>query len=159
MRKSPIKLVARVQLLFIRITGGLVLKLASWANVLAYRWSRGLVGGKAAGLPVLLLTTTGRKSGKRRTRPLGYLEDGHNYVVIGSNAGQSRNPAWVLNLQSDPQATVQVKGARIPVVAVLVGREERRRIWAEVVSRAPIYDSYQNLTEREIPLVFLRPKS
>ncbi|HEU4600269.1 MAG TPA: nitroreductase/quinone reductase family protein, partial [Solirubrobacterales bacterium] len=86
-------------------------------NVPLYRLSGGRIGGRVNQAPVLLLTTTGRKSGQQRTAPVVYLADGENYVVIGSNAGHSRTPAWSLNLKAKPEAEVEVGRKRIPVRA------------------------------------------
>jgi F420H(2)-dependent quinone reductase len=86
-----------------------MLKVMIRVYVFLYRASGGAIGGKIQGLPVLLITTTGRKSGKSRTVPLGYLKDGSTYVIIASNAGQPRHPAWFFNLQSHPEATLQAK--------------------------------------------------
>ena len=158
-KKSFSQMMSRIQLTLICSSGGLLLKIPSRAHVFLYRRTKGLIGGGAAGLPVLLLTTSGRKSGKRRTVPLGYLVDGSDYVLTGSNAGQHRDPAWSSNLRANPQATIEVKGALIPVVAEGAGPQDRSRLWAELIDRAPIYDGYQHLTVREIPMVVLRPQS
>jgi deazaflavin-dependent oxidoreductase (nitroreductase family) len=81
------------------------------AQVWIYRRTKGRLAGSVRGTPVLLLTTTGRKSGASRTRPVGYLPDAGRFVVCGSNGGADRSPAWALNLRSHPEATVEV-GAR-----------------------------------------------
>ena len=127
------------------------------AHVLLYRLTRGRVGGRAARLPVLLLTTTGAKSGKRRTVPLCYLRDGPSYVVIGSNSGMRRHPGWCINLRKTPQALVQMGSARQRVRAEEAGPADRERLWAQVVARSPLYGTYQGRTTRQIPLVVLRP--
>src|SRR5919202_159512 len=92
-------------------------------NVPVYRATRGRLMGKVGRAPVLLLTTTGRKSGEPRTAPVVYLADGDRYVVIGSNAGNPRPPAWALNLHANPDAQVEVRG-------------DRRRVRARVAARA-----------------------
>src|SRR4051794_6667903 len=120
-------------------------------HVLLYKAFGGAIGGKVQGLPVLLLTTTGRKSGKSRTVPLGYLEDGADYVVIASYAGQPRHPAWFLNLQSHPEATIQVKRSQMQVKAETANPEKRRELWARLVEVSPGYAKYQERTTREIP--------
>ena len=93
-------------------------------------------------MPILLLTAIGRRSGKRRTVPLGYLRDGPDYVVIGSNGGQDEHPAWILNLRANPQTTVQIGRAWVPVVAEEADSERRSRLWVELVGQAPIYEGY-----------------
>ena len=115
--------------------------------------------GDGYDIPCLLLTTTGRKSGKKRTVPLGYMADGPNYVIIGSDAGADRDPAWILNLNSDPLATIQVKGARFPVLAERPDPDERSRLWAALVNQNSVFDTYRSKTSREIPVVVLRPQS
>ena len=112
-----------------------------------------------AGMPILLLTTTGRKSGKRRTVPLGYLEEGPNVVVIGSYGGHERDPGWIHNLRGNPLATIQLKRAHISVVAEPVESLERARLWAKLIESAPIYEGYRKRTARQIPLMILKPQS
>jgi deazaflavin-dependent oxidoreductase (nitroreductase family) len=102
-------------------------------------------------IPALLLTTTGRRSGRPRTTPLGYVTDGDAWVVAGSNWGQPHHPDWALNLRADPLATVTVDGRRVPVRASLAYGPERERLWALLVRAWPAYDSYQRRTgDREI---------
>jgi F420H(2)-dependent quinone reductase len=124
-----------------------------------YRRTGGKVGGKIGEMPVLLLTTTGRKSGQPRTVPLNYLPDGKNYVVTASNSGRDEPPLWFLNLQSNPQATVQVGRRTIPVTAKEATPQEKARLWAILTRKARQYAEYQKLTERDIPMVVLRPRN
>ena len=84
-------------------------KLVMAVHVLLYRQSNGAIGGPNTSMPILLLTTAGRKSGKKVTRPQMYLEDGSNYVIAASNAGLDRHPAWFWNLRSNPRVVIQVK--------------------------------------------------
>jgi deazaflavin-dependent oxidoreductase (nitroreductase family) len=133
-----------------RILGGLHTKL--------YGLSGGAVGGHMGKAPVLLLTTTGRKTGKRRTNPLLYLEDGDDLVVVASKGGAPANPAWFLNLEADPDAVVQVKREQRRVRARRATPEERARLWPKVNEIWERYDSYQSKTTREIPLVILEPR-
>jgi deazaflavin-dependent oxidoreductase (nitroreductase family) len=123
---------------------------------LLYRLSGGRVGGRLWNLPVVLLTTTGRKTGKRRTVPLCSFRDGDDVVVIASYGGLDQPPAWWLNLQANPQAEVQDSGTRRQVIARNAGPEERARLWAEVTARAPGYLEYERRTTREIPVVILQ---
>ena len=123
-----------------------------------YKISSGRIGGRLSGLNVLLLTTTGRKSGKQRTTPLGYFRDEEgSYVIIGSNAGFNTHPAWFHNLKHKPQATIQVKEKRMEVNAEVVGPDRRNQLWSHLVELAPFYDNYTKKTSREIPVVILRP--
>jgi deazaflavin-dependent oxidoreductase (nitroreductase family) len=134
----------------------LFLIVVSRIHVGLFRLSRGRIGARIGkGLPVLLLTTTGRKSGKRRTTPLLYVEDGGRYVVVASVGGAPKHPAWYLNLRDDPRATVEVRGRRFAVRAETAGPEERARLWRALTAMYPTYDSYQAKTSREIPVVIL----
>jgi deazaflavin-dependent oxidoreductase (nitroreductase family) len=118
--------------------------------------SGGRVAGRiAGGGPVLLLTTTGRKSGKHRTTPLLYLEDAGRYVVIASVGGAPKHPAWYLNLLANPAATIEVGRRKLAVSATTALAEERARLWPLVVEMYAGYDGYQAKTTREIPLVIL----
>jgi len=109
------------------------------------------------GFKVLLLTTTGRKSGKARTAPLGCFDHQDGYVIVASNAGQPTHPAWYLNLKSNPHVTVQVLDKVIPVTAEVLSGKARAQAWQNVIATAPSYAAYEKRTTREIPLVLLRP--
>lgn len=124
--------------------------------VFLYRRTRGATGGRLNGMPVLLLTTTGRKTGKRRTVPVMYLKEGVSYVVTASNGGREKHPAWWLNLEGNPQAMIEVEGVHQSVVAASVGPEEKRRLWTQLVEQAPFFEDYQKRASREIPMVILR---
>jgi deazaflavin-dependent oxidoreductase (nitroreductase family) len=121
-----------------------------------YRLTNGLFGGNIFGSPILLLTVTGRKSGKRFTTPLLYLRDGDDIVVIASNNGSDRHPQWWLNLRAEPEATVQVMSQHHHVVAREATGDERARLWAEITRRYPVYLQYERRTKRTIPVVVLR---
>ncbi len=123
-----------------------------------YRLTGGAIGGSLAGRPVLLLTTTGRKSGRRRTTPLVYLEDGDNMVLVASNGGNPRHPVWWLNLERNPEAEVRVRNEKSRVTAEKAEGEERERLWGLVVEMYSGYEGYQRATNREIPVVVLRPQ-
>ena len=134
-----------------------MLKAGMSVSVFLYRLTGGGIGGKMQSLPVLLLTTTGRKSGKKRTIPLGFLRDGSAYVIIASYAGQPRNPAWFFNLKSHPEATIEVKKRQMQVKAETASPEKRSELWARLVEVAPGYAKYEMRTTREIPVVILHP--
>ncbi len=125
--------------------------------ILLYRLTGGKFGGKVQGLGVLLLTTTGRKTGQPRTTPLGYFEAEGNYVIIASNAGSDRHPAWFHNLRNNPHATIQINDRTFEVSAELAGPDQRGLLWARLVEIAPAYANYAKKTRREIPLITLRP--
>jgi deazaflavin-dependent oxidoreductase (nitroreductase family) len=133
------------------------LKAAGAVHRALYRASGGRVGSTVWGLSILLLTTTGRKTGKARTTPLCFLPDGDALVVVGSNGGMDWFPSWLLNLRAQPLATVQVGRAKRAVRAREATPEERERLWAAVTSIAPGYLRYMERTDRAIPLVILEP--
>ena len=125
-------------------------------NVWLYRRTRGRLGGRFDGAPVLLLHHVGRKTGQRRVNPLLYMPDGENMVIVASWGGAPHHPAWFLNLKANPETEVEVRGRRIPVRAEVASPEERKRLWPRLVDLYPGYANYQARTEREIPLVILR---
>jgi deazaflavin-dependent oxidoreductase (nitroreductase family) len=120
-----------------------------------YLRSDGAIGGSMLGITVLLLTTVGRRSGKERVIPLLYIEDGERLVVVGSNAGDARHPAWWLNLQANPRAHVQVRGAHFDVIARAADPAERARLWPRLLAAYRDYARYERNTKREIPVVLL----
>lgn len=122
-----------------------------------YRASGGRIGGSVKGMSILLLTTAGRKTGKVRTNPLGFIRDGDNLVVVASNGGMDWSPAWWLNLQHNPDATVEIGHDRRHVKARKASPQERTRLWADITNRFPGYGNYQQRTRREIPVVILQP--
>ena len=124
-----------------------------------YRLSGGKLGGTMRGFQVLLLTTTGRKSGKAHTTPLGRFDRDGGYVIVASNGGQPANPAWFYNLKSNPHVTVQVLDKGMPATAEVLSGEARAQAWRQVVATAPAYAAYEKRTTREIPLILLRPNN
>lgn len=122
-------------------------------HVRAYQATDGEQGYHWRGTTILLLTSTGRTSGERRTTPLIFRADGDRWVVIGSKGGAPDHPDWYKNLAADPDATIQVKGERIPVHAGTATGSERTRLWQLMAEVWPPYDEYQQRTEREIPVV------
>ena len=120
--------------------------------------SGGRIGSSVIGMPVLMLTTIGRRSGKRRSVALGYLVEGDAYVVIASYGGSPRSPAWRLNLLKEPRAAIQVKSLKVAVTTREADGELRERLWARVVAQAPLYQKYQDRTNRVIPVVLLTPE-
>jgi deazaflavin-dependent oxidoreductase (nitroreductase family) len=107
------------------------------------------------GTQVLLLTTMGRKSGEPRTLPLIYGTSGDDYLVVASKGGWHKPPAWYLNLETDPEVEVQVKGDRFKARARDATPEEKPEMWKTMTAEWPAYDDYQKRTEREIPVVVL----
>jgi deazaflavin-dependent oxidoreductase (nitroreductase family) len=113
----------------------------------------------AGGQPVLALTTTGRKSGQRRSTVVACMPDGDDLIVVPSNAGQNRAPAWWLNLQEDPRAEVDFRGEHRVVKARRATSEEEARLWPRVLDQYEGFAHYREMTERDIPLVILERDS
>jgi deazaflavin-dependent oxidoreductase (nitroreductase family) len=124
-------------------------------HVRRYRETDGEVGHEWNGTSILLLTTTGRRSGQERTNALIYGRHGDDYLVVASKGGSDRPPGWFVNLQAQPEVEVQVKGERFRAHARTATPEERPEMWAEMVHYWPAYDDYQSKTSREIPVVVL----
>lgn len=123
-----------------------------------YEASDGRIGAKV-GLPMLLLTVTGRKSGLPRRTPLVYFEHEGTYVVVGSDGGARRDPQWWKNLKVEPRATVRVGRKVLRVDARLAEGDERARLWQIGKGVNPMWDRYQRQTRRRIPVVLLAPSS
>ena len=122
-----------------------------------YRKTGGRIGHRTGHITNLLLTTTGRKSGAPRTVTLAYMADGDTHVVVASNGGADRHPVWWLNLQKNPRAQVQVGDRLLTVEAAEADSAERARLWPQLKSYNPFYGQYEQITERRIPVVILRP--
>lgn len=122
-----------------------------------YRASGGRVMGKVRGMPVLLLTVAGRKTGVPHTAAVAYLEDDGRYVVTGSAGGAPSEPQWFRNLRHADHATVEVGRRRVEVTVAVAAAEERGVLWERLVSRAPFFATYQDKVEREIPMAVLTP--
>jgi deazaflavin-dependent oxidoreductase (nitroreductase family) len=124
-----------------------------------HAWLWKLAGGKldnAFGrLPFMMLTTTGRKTGQRRTTPVLYLQDETGLIVVASFGGNDMHPAWYLNLEQCPQAEVVVKGEHRRILARQLSPEEKKVIWPRLVQLHPQFETYQQRTRREIPLMRL----
>jgi F420H(2)-dependent quinone reductase len=136
--------------------GNLLFRVAGRMHNALYRLTGGKVGVKLRNAPVLLLTTTGRKSGQRRTNPLLYTDAGDNaYMVIASKGGSDEHPFWYLNLQANPLAEVTIGRQTLPVRARTAEGEERERLWRALADLNPGYDGYAKKTTRRIPVVVL----
>jgi deazaflavin-dependent oxidoreductase (nitroreductase family) len=127
-------------------------------NVPVYRATGGRIGGKVGRAPVLLLTTTGRKSGQLRTAPVVYLADGDNVVLINTNAGNAKIPAWSLNLKANPEAEVELGGRRRAVRARVAEGEERADLWRKHIEQYAGFDDYKDKLDREISVFVLEPR-
>ena len=138
-RRIAIVVAARVDPLLYRISGGRITS----------------VGPQI--IPQLVLTTTGRKSGKTRRVQLGYATDGDDYVLVASNFGQEHHPGWSYNLLADPSAEVQVGGDAIPVTASQASESEKAELWPKLEGRVPQLEKYVTLTDRDIKVFRLTP--
>ena len=127
-------------------------------HVRVYRETKGERGYEWNGTRILLLTTTGRKSGQSRTHPLIFVPHGDGWAIIGSKGGAPDHPAWYLNLEANPRVEVQVKGDAYEALARTAQSPEREQIWAEAIKVWPDYDAYQAKTPRQIPVVVLEPE-
>ncbi len=121
-----------------------------------FRANQGKVGGQLANMPVLLLTTTGAKSGRALTRPLVYTTDRDRIVVIASFAGAPNNPPWYHNLVANPEATVELGSERFQVRAEVTSGEERQRLFNRQAEQMSIFADYQKKTPRQIPVIVLK---
>lgn len=124
-------------------------------HVERYRATGGEQGHDWNGAQTLLLTTTGRKSGEKRTTPLIYGTTGDDVMVVASKGGYPKPPAWYLNLQANPEVEVQIKGDVFKAAARTATPPEKPELWREMVGHWPAYDEYQASTDREIPVVIL----
>jgi deazaflavin-dependent oxidoreductase (nitroreductase family) len=127
-------------------------------HVRVYRETGGERGYHWRGTTILLLSTVGRVSGELRTTPLIQRVDGERWVVVASKGGAPAHPSWFENLQSNPEATIEVMDKQVPVRATVAEGEERARLWSLMSEVWPAYDSYQAKTDREIPVVVLTPR-
>jgi deazaflavin-dependent oxidoreductase (nitroreductase family) len=125
-----------------------------------FRASNGRLANKGMGMPVLELTTVGRKSGKRRTTMLtSPVQEGDSLVLVASYGGDDRHPAWYLNLRDDPDVEITMRGHTRPMRARVASAEEKAELWPRVVGAYRGYAEYQTRTERDIPLVIVEPRS
>ncbi len=124
--------------------------------VALYRWTGGRVGGTMFGIPVLIVTMTGRKTGKRRVVPLGYVPLDGGYVVVASESG-GKQPGWFYNLQANAEVSVELKRHRFHARAELLTPELREQVWPQVIASAPAYGRYEKRPTRDIPVFMLKP--
>jgi deazaflavin-dependent oxidoreductase (nitroreductase family) len=135
-----------------------MMRLVTGFHRAVFRVSDGRLANRGNGMPVLQLTTTGRKSGKRRTTMLtSPVQDGDRMVVVASNGGDDRQPKWLLNLRDDPKVEVTMDGRTRPMRARVASADEKSELWPRVVAAHRGYSRYQTRTDRDIPLVILEP--
>lgn len=127
-------------------------------HVFMYHSSGGKMGGSINGSPLLLLTVTGRKSGKAYTMPLAYVLHDGEYLITASAAGADKNPTWLANLESKPEAKIEVRGKTFPVKATIVAAgEERDRLYELFKAQGNNFVEYEKKTTRKIPVIRLQP--
>ena len=143
---------------------GKIIKTMSKVQLAVYRSTGGLLGstwrvGSAfpRGIPVLLLTTIGRKSGQKRTAPLLFIEDDDRVIVVASQGGLPKDPLWYKNLVANPECEVQIKRRKMKMRAHTADPAERERLWPKLVAHYPDYASYVTWTDRVLPVVILEP--
>ena len=125
--------------------------------VAVYRLTGGRVFGRVGGQPVLLLQTTGRRSGRPRTTPVQYLRDGESFVVVASNAGAAHPPAWLLNLRAEPRAHVQVGAQPLDVMAREIGDDDHAALWQRLTAANRQLDTAARKAGRRLPILVLSP--
>lgn len=135
-----------------------IIRLMSRLNTWVYRATDGRIGGKfRGGAPVMLLTTIGRRTGRRHTLPLLYLRDGERVVTVASKGGMDHHPLWYRNLSANPAVDVQIGNAVQPMRAHTASAAEKAVLWPRLVAMYPDYAQYQQRTARDIPVVILSP--
>ena len=122
-----------------------------------FRANSGRVGGFYAGMPLLLLTTTGARSGRSHTTPLTYLADGDRYVVVAAAGGAAAGPDWYHNLLARPQVTVEAGTGEFEAAALVITGAEREVMFQRFAAAQPLLTRYQSMTTRQIPVVALVP--
>jgi deazaflavin-dependent oxidoreductase (nitroreductase family) len=150
MSRSMSRLEQRAKHALVKTVGGM----HAWI----YKKSGGAMGGHVVGgAPIMLLTTTGRHSGKPRTSPLIYLRDGEKFVVVASKAGLPSHPSWYLNLTVHPEVEVQIGNQRQRMLAETASADKKALYWPRLRAVYPPYQDYQTRSGRDIPVVVLRP--
>jgi deazaflavin-dependent oxidoreductase (nitroreductase family) len=137
----------------------LLIKVFTVMHVFIYRLLGGFLVSKMAGQSMLLLSTTGRRSGKTQTISISYFRDDSDYVLVASNWGRDHHPGWYHNLMSQPAAEIQVKAQTMRVCARTATAGEYERLWKVIAKQNPMYVRYQHQTSRKIPLVILEQES
>ncbi|MBK5331335.1 MAG: nitroreductase family deazaflavin-dependent oxidoreductase [Ilumatobacteraceae bacterium] len=136
-----------------------IAKVVTSFHRLLFDLSKGKVAGKAGGMPVLKLTTIGRKSGQPRATMLtSPLVEGDNVILVASNGGDDRNPMWFSNILANPDVDVVMDGSTKAMRALVAENDERTRLWEALTSKHARYAGYQRKTSRQIPVVVLEPR-
>jgi len=139
---------------FSHVVVTLVDRIMTWV----YAKSNGRLGSRLGKMTMLVLSTTGRKSGKERLHTLQYMPDGARYIVVASNNGQDRHPGWYHNLLNHPHVRIQVGRRKLAALATVAGPEEYAELWPRLVAHNPPWGAYARQTTRKIPVVILHPQ-
>ena len=134
-----------------------VVALVDRAMTWVYEKSDGRLGSRLGNMGMLVLQTTGRKSGEKRSHTLQYMPDGTRYVIVASNNGRNRHPGWYHNLLSTPHVSIQIGRRRQAALATVAGPEEYARLWPRLIAQNPPWEAYARRTTRTIPVVILYP--
>lgn len=132
-------------------------KIFTRIHIALYRLTNGLLGFRMRGMPVLLLTTRGRKTGRIWTTPVMYIQSSGYYIIAASNNGMNRHPAWFLNLQAAPEVEIEIKDQKVKAEAALVSENKYDQYWGQLTQQAPFFKEYKKSRSLPIPLVELRP--
>jgi deazaflavin-dependent oxidoreductase (nitroreductase family) len=127
------------------------------AHIWVYRRTNGRVGARLLWFPAALVTTTGRKTGRPRTTPTLYLADGDRVILPASFGGRDSDPAWYLNIESNPEVRVQIRDRQFDLIARDATVEERKRYWPSLIKMYPPYRGYREAADRVIPMVVCEP--
>jgi len=130
-------------------------RVATGLHTSLYRRTGGKIAGRFSNQPMMLLTTTGRRSGQPRVTPLLCIRDGDRFLAVASFGGDDRDPQWFKNLQANPEATIELQGETMPVRATVASPEEKQTLWPTVLAAYKGYGYYQRRTGRDIPVVIL----
>lgn len=122
-----------------------------------YEKSDGRLGSHVGKMGMVVLHTTGRKSGKRRSHTLQYMPDGADFVIVASNNGQDHHPGWYHNILSNPHVHLQIGRRHLTARATVAGPEEYTRLWPQLIAQNPPWETYARRTTRKIPVVILHP--
>ena len=134
-----------------------LIRLFNSIHILLFRTTNGMLLGSLAGLPSLLLTTTGRLTGKSRTSALIYLEWENKYLIVASFGGNPKPPAWLLNIKENENVTVHIPGMKLNAKARVADRKIRDVVWPKLLNFYPSFGKYEELSGRTIPVVILDP--
>ncbi|GAA2092996.1 nitroreductase family deazaflavin-dependent oxidoreductase [Microlunatus panaciterrae] len=126
-------------------------------HIRVYRASGGRLMGKVRGIPVLLLSVAGRKTGRTRTTPVSYFEDEGRFIVTGSAGGAPAEPQWFLNLRRADRAEIEVGRRRIEVTVAIADADQREALWPRLLTHAPFFADYQAKVKRQLPMAILTP--